>query len=495
MMQSKRFEPIKTIIVILIFLMVLGGGSVIVSAESIVPSTAIQMIIQGQEIWFDPNNMNYTTTIPITTCEFPMEFQAGNYEGWDIIIDGNSLQSGKTTFIQLERLSKDEPLEVNMTNQLTGETVTQYIATLPDTVQDYTVISQVDDGVYYFTENNYAIKMNHKGEIIFCYAVLGASNFKRVEFNEDVYYTLSATNLVHQYPPLASGVGPSAKAIVLDAHYNIVKEIPYLYETERTPAGIPMDMHEFTMLGEEHFIWVGVVGERVTNIPDYVSHSKFGARVAAAVIQEIRDDQVVFEWYSTDYPELYAQAVDLYHDYFNENAEFCDYAHINSVTVDPSDNNLVCSFRNLCCILKIDRETGGILWTLGGKGDDFGLPDEWKPYHQHHAIPFGDGFITVFDNGNDKQQSRIVEYRLDEDNKTVLSFSEYYLENQFSFFAGGAQRLPGDTPRYVIGWGGMKGTNAMVSDIDFGTNTVLFEVVRMVTNGVDYVYRAFRYDQ
>ena len=49
MMQSKRFEPIKTIIVILIFLMVLGGGSVIVSAESIVPSTAIQMIIQGQE--------------------------------------------------------------------------------------------------------------------------------------------------------------------------------------------------------------------------------------------------------------------------------------------------------------------------------------------------------------------------------------------------------------------------------------------------------------
>lgn len=34
----------------------------------------------------------------------------------------------------------------------------------------------------------------------------------------------------------------------------------------------------------------------------------------------------------------------------------------------------------------------------------------------------------------------------------------------------------------------MKGTDPMVSDSDFGTNTMLFEVVRTVTNGADYTF-------
>ena len=349
-------------------------------------------------------------------------------------------------------------------------------------------------GVYYFTDSSYAAKMNHEGEILFYYHAESATDFDRTEVDGNVYYTLSVAGASHEYPSLTIGTGPIGKCIVLDEKYKTVKVIPALYETDRTPAGIPVDQHEFTMLGEDHFLLIGIIGEREYDFPEGVAHSEFGARVGSNVIQEIVNDEVVFEWYSSDHPELYSYATSDYADYFNLNRLFADYAHLNSVQIDPDDGNFVCSLRNSCCILKLDRTTGEILWTLGGKGDQFGLTEEQKTYYQHHAVPFEGGLVTVFDNGNNQGRTRIVEYTLDEANKRLVSFREYALEEQFSVFAGGAQRLEGEDARYVIGWGGAKGNNAMFSDIDFSTNQVLFEVVRTVASQYEYVYRAFRYE-
>lgn len=458
------------------------------------PSQAIRIDIQGQEVWFDPTLANYATTTPLMTSEFPMEFSMGEYTGWDVTINGVPVTSGETSEIQIEELSKDAPVPIVFTNQITGEVVNQTIKTLPDSFPNYNVLSNVDDGVYYFTDISYAIKMNHDGEIIFYYTGVGPVNFKRQDIDSKTYYTMTTTFLSDEHPVLATGVGPSGRNLVFDENYKIVEDLPYLYATERTPEGIPFDIHEFTMLGENHYLAIGIIGEREENFPENVEHSKFGARVATNVIQEIVNGEVVFEWYSSDYPELYSYTTDEYADYFNESALFADYAHLNSVTIDPDDGNFVCSFRNLCCILKLDRTTGEIIWTLGGDGDEFGLTEEQKTYYQHHAIPFEGGLITVFDNGNNVGRTRIVEYILDETNKKLVSFQEYALENQFSFFAGGAQRLNGEEARYVIGWGGARGSNALFSDIDFSKNEVLFEVVRKEISQSEYVYRAFRYD-
>lgn len=457
------------------------------------PSQAIRIDIQGQEVWFDPTLANYATTTPLMTSEFPMEFSMGEYTGWDVTINGVPVTSGETPEIQIEELSKDAPVPIVFTNQITGEVVNQTIKTLPDSFPDYTVLSNVDDGVYYFTEANFAAKMNYEGDIIFYYFATSAIDFDRTEVNGNVYYTFSMAGVSHEFPSLGVGVGPIGKCVVLDEKYKVVKTIPALYETERTPAGIPVDQHEFTMLGDNHYLLIGIVGERVNNFPEGVEHSEFGTRVGTNVIQEIVNDEVVFEWYSSDYPELYTYTTDEYSDYFNQSSLFADYAHLNSVTIDPDDGNFVCSFRHLCCILKLDRTTGEIIWTLGGDGDEFGLTEEQKTYYQHHAIPFEGGLITVFDNGNNVGRTRIVEYTLDEEEKKLIFFQEYTLEKQFSFFSGGAQRIEGEDVRYVIGWGGKKSSNAMFSDINFTTKEVLFEVVREASE-MEHVYRAFRYD-
>ncbi len=84
-----------------------------------------------------------------------------------------------------------------------------------------------------------------------------------------------------------------------------------------------------------------------------------------------------------------------------------DWIHANSVTLDPSDNNLVVSSRHQSWIWKIAYENGTgnghIIWTLG-MGGDFALPsgvgqEEWFSY-QHNAQFQANGELVLFDNGN-----------------------------------------------------------------------------------------------
>lgn len=59
---------------------------------------------------------------------------------------------------------------------------------------------------------------------------------------------------------------------------------------------------------------------------------------------------------------------------------------------------MIASFRNLDEVLKIDRQTGEILWTLGGLGDDFGLTEEQLFSRQHYAKLTDTGTLLLFDN-------------------------------------------------------------------------------------------------
>ena len=106
------------------------------------------------------------------------------------------------------------------------------------------------------------------------------------------------------------------------------------------------------------------------------------------------------------------------------------------VIIDPKDNNLICSFRNLDSIIKIDRKTGDIIWILGGKGDQFNLTEEQKFSRQHNATLLDNNRILLFDNGNAKGLTRIFEITLDEENKKVTNFKEFSLDGRFSAYMG-----------------------------------------------------------
>ena len=74
-----------------------------------------------------------------------------------------------------------------------------------------------------------------------------------------------------------------------------------------------------------------------------------------------------------------------------------DYFHINSVEED-ADGDLIISARNTCALYKLDRDTGEIVWQLGGKGGDFRMGKGTRFCFQHDARRAGRGRISLFDN-------------------------------------------------------------------------------------------------
>ena len=48
-----------------------------------------------------------------------------------------------------------------------------------------------------------------------------------------------------------------------------------------------------------------------------------------------------------------------------------DYFHVNSISIDPTDQNLIISSRNTWAVYKVDRNSGKVLWKLGGKDSNF----------------------------------------------------------------------------------------------------------------------------
>jgi hypothetical protein len=134
---------------------------------------------------------------------------------------------------------------------------------------------------------------------------------------------------------------------------------------------------------------------------------------------------------------------------------------MNSLQVDPEDQNLIISLRHTNSILKLDRSAGATLWTLGGTSDDFGLTAEQRFSHQHHARKLADGTLLIFDNGNNAHATRTLAFHLDESAHSVTSFDVVFErpEGQAdSAFMGSLFRLA--PTRYLIGWGGRTDVSA-----------------------------------
>lgn len=107
-------------------------------------------------------------------------------------------------------------------------------------------------------------------------------------------------------------------------------------------------------------------------------------------LQEVDNGKVVFDWWSTDHPEMAEWCSPLFDSSY-------DYVHFNSLQVLP-DGNWLCSFRIVNSLLKIDRAggTGNILWRIAGDS----LPEKQCFYGQHYATLQEDSTLTIFDNGN-----------------------------------------------------------------------------------------------
>lgn len=235
---------------------------------------------------------------------------------------------------------------------------------------------------------------------------------------------------------------------VLDSNYNEIDSVQCGngYETETNG-------HDFQMLPDGHYLVIAF-NHQTINMTAYGGTPM--ADVQGLIVQELdADKEVIFEWRSWDH-FLFTDA----NQWTPLTNNKVDYVHGNTVERD-SDGNILISCRNMDEITKINRETGDIIWRMGGENNQFTFVNDNIPNHfseQHDVRRIANGNMTMLNNGNylPIQVSSAKEYQLDEVNKvaTLIWFYEHPDVNGNKVFArasGNAQRLPnGNT---MISWG------------------------------------------
>ncbi len=236
--------------------------------------------------------------------------------------------------------------------------------------------------------------------------------------------------------------GSSGHIVILDSTLKEVKQV-HLKSFDGVTAtnDQDLDLHDFIMVSRDHFITMASVLKSADNIPVCLSPAP-GCRIIAPVIQETRNDSVIWQWDASKYQEFYLSSTA--GNKFYDTTHPQDYIHMNSMVIDPKDSNLIVSFLNQNQVLKIDRHTGNILWRLGGCNSDFSLVVGQAFIKQHHAtLVDAKGTLVLLDNGDKdiRPYSRVIEFRLNEKNRAIDSFKSFNIPMQMAGSRGSVQKV------------------------------------------------------
>jgi arylsulfate sulfotransferase len=272
-------------------------------------------------------------------------------------------------------------------------------------------------------------------------------------------------------------------AIIADSNYNTIKEVDFTpYGNSLFLFGQALDVHDFILVSDNDFITLAYDVKIVKNIPAYLHPATTGVPVVAPIIEEVNNGAVVWSWDGSADTSFYANSVG--GNNYQDSVSGQDYIHMNSMFVDPRDNNLICSMRVQNQIIKINRQTGAIMWRLGGKNSDFALDSTQVFLGQHHAtLTDNNQTLLIFDDGDPKLRpySRIDEFQLDEANKVVTGFKSFNIPEPFSELMGSVQKSGNE---YFIGGG----TGNYMLEINYVTGQKIMEF-----KGNKTTYRAYKY--
>ncbi len=269
-----------------------------------------------------------------------------------------------------------------------------------------------------------------------------------------------------------------AEHVILDEHLNPVLRL-------QTVGLLDTDIHDFHVLESGNYAMLAY--ERATR-----DLSAFGGstseQVVDGIFQEVTPSgDVVFQWSTKDHLDMSERLVE----------EFLDYAHVNSVW-PTRDGHWLVSSRSYSQVLKIDGQSGEVIWRLGGIASDFSFVDDPREgiCGQHTASETPDGTILVFDNGwhcvpggpPRHHVARAAEYALDLDARTATLVFSHENPDLNAGAQGSAQRLPsGNT---FIGWG--VALDLLASEVDREGN-VVFGLRSKATQSRSLSYRAQRF--
>lgn len=436
--------------------------------------------LEGQKLYIEQEN---TIFVP----NLPSKFR--------VFMNNKEIAQNIPVNFTLKNLASGNYINIRLRNTDTGEDFFTDISTLPNAYRGiFTTSLSPESGFYYFTLRNTIYKMNTVGDIIyFNKRPNPVLDFQPHEFNGKMYYSFLGSYDTEIFEPEPGYERNSMYVQILDEHYQDYHYIKGLIPTEKAGVNSILAINGFIMLGENHYMLFGTTKKQVTNIPDHLPHDKEkGAQVAATIIQEIKDGKLIFEWDSTDYPELYEIGYE-YNDFTNKKYPTAVYTFLNNIVIDPKDDNLYLSFRVADAVVKIDRKKGTIISILGGKKDMFNIKPEQRFMSQHSLTLGSDGKLIIFNNGvaNERRtesESNIMSFKLDDENKTIEKFEKFVFKKKYCFGMGDAREVKKNI--FLVSWGKTVPPLSLFTEVDFNQDISIFEVQYNTRN---YNYATFKF--
>lgn len=284
------------------------------------------------------------------------------------------------------------------------------------------------------------------------------ANVNVQSWNDQSILTLFGGHIEHD-----TGIG-SGYVFGYDQAYREVGRV-----TAEQLAGVRADAHEFTVTPDNTAILTVYETIRWDLSPYTDAEGAADGYIRDSLFQEIdlASFKVLFQWRASDYIDMSDSFEDI-----EDPEDGWDFFHINSVQ-KSKDGHFLISARNTHAVYLVSGTTGQVLWTLGGKANQFAeLPyPEGKVFSspllsmawQHHAQFYpgrDEKEITLFDNhGNEingwgctENCSRGVHFRLDASHKQVQLLHEYlHPVGLWSINQGSLQVLANGN--VFIGWG------------------------------------------
>ena len=453
------------------------------------PATELRLTINGE--YYDitlpaTETVNLATLSTETTADIHVE-NAADFQ--KLTIGGTDARSGKCA-ITVGEIAKDRQIEIAYTTGDQSGTV--HLNTLHTGIPVIEATGKgVTPGDFYlsFIFQRLVMKYDNDGRILFyrfdptskagTFNEQGYWDFKKHTFDGRTYYSYHAPDYAFTNRAF-TGYNPGMRILLDDRFMPIdtIHALPsldgYLFDGE------PIDGHDFYFFSPSHYI-----------ISAYIDREVGDRALSVAYLQEVQDGEVVFDWWSSDHPEMEGWTSPAFDTNY-------DYVHFNSIQV-LSDGNWLCSFRHLSSIVKIDRvgKTGDILWRIDGES----LPEDQCFCGQHYATLHDDGTLTLFDNGNghSPQVTRVL--RLDVNAQTgEVTGGGNMLNPGGDYFsqACGAVQLFGQ--RFTVGWGWSieEGNNTRLVTEHDTTGREVFGLRRTAAdclpNSVNPSYRCVKYE-
>jgi hypothetical protein len=243
---------------------------------------------------------------------------------------------------------------------------------------------------------------------------------------------------------LAAGVGLGTDVIFNSAYQQIA--------SVNAGNGLQADLHEFQLTSRG----TALITSEYPVILDASSIKGASKReiVMDSVAQEIDipTGNVLFQWDSLDHVPLSYTYTPPPH---STGSPF-DYFHINSLQEDH-DGNLLISGRNTWAAYKVNKHTGAVMWSLGGKHNSFKFAagTYWAWQHDVRIRAANDAYVTIFDDEDSPKihsESRAVRLKLDTKHMTVTTVTvHHHSPSLLTAYEGNYQQLGGGND--FIGWG------------------------------------------